>query len=153
VDYTYSQARSNKVFDYSLEDFLLASQAPGPLTWDAPHRLISRGARQTSFFHLLFSYFAEYHTGYPFSAVNSRYQLAGIANGYRYPSYLHVNIGAERRLNFYHYQWAVRLSVINATGHHNYSSVINNVDASNVPTFGGDEHRAFTARLRLVGKK
>ena len=41
----------------------------------------------------------------------------------------------------------------NATGHHNYSSVINNVDASNFPTFGGDEHRAFTARLRWVGKK
>ena len=153
LSYTYSRARSNKVIDYSLDDFLLTGQSTGPLLWDTPHRVITRGARQTGWWDLLFSYFAEYHTGYPFSAVNSRYQLAGVPNGFRYPSYLNVNVAAERRFGFYHYQWGVRLSVINLTGHHNYNSVINNVDAPNFLTFGGGQHRAFTARLRLVGKK
>jgi hypothetical protein len=153
IDYTYSQSRSNKIFDYSLEDFSLATQASGPLTWDAPHRVISRGAVQTNFWKLLFSYFAEYHTGFPFSAVNSRYQLAGIPNGFRYPSYFDLNIGAEKRFPFYGYEWAVRLSVINATAHSNYSSVINNVDSAKFLTFAGGQHRAFTARLRLVGRK
>src|SRR2546425_1211155 len=153
IDYTYSRARSNKIFDYSLEDFLLTSQAGGPLSWDAPHRVISRGTLQTSLWNLFFSYFAEYHTGFPFTTVNSLYQRAGPANGLRFPSYFDVNIGAEKRFGFYRYQWAVRLSVINVTGHHNYNSVINNIDAANFLTFAGGQHRAFTARLRLVGRK
>src|SRR5207302_7929612 len=83
IDYTYSRARSNKIFDYTLEDFVLTPQASGPLAWDAPHRLISRGALQTNLWKLLFSYFAEYHTGFPFSAVNSQYQLVATPNGFR----------------------------------------------------------------------
>jgi outer membrane receptor protein involved in Fe transport len=50
-------------------------------------------------------------------------------------------------------EWALRLSVINATAHKNFSSVINNVDAPTFLTFAGGQHRAFTARLRLVGRK
>ena len=123
------------------------------MTWDAPHRVISHGAVQTNIWKLLFSYFGEYHTGFPFTAVNSRYQLAGIPNGFRYPSYFDLNIGAEKRVPFFGYEWALRLSVINATAHKNFSSVINNVDAPTFLTFAGGQHRAFTARLRLVGRK
>jgi hypothetical protein len=101
----------------------------------------------------LFSYFAEYHTGFPFSAVNSQYQLADVANGFRYPAYFNLSIGAEKRFPFRGYQWAVRLSVINATGHRNYNSVINNIDAANFLTFSGGQSRAFTARIRFVGRR
>jgi hypothetical protein len=153
IDYTYSQARSNKIFDYTLEDFTLTSEASGPLVWDVPHRLISRRALQTNIWKLLFSYFAEYHTGFPFSTVNSQYQLAAVPNGFRYPAYFNLSIGAEKRFPFRGYQWAVRLSVINATGHNNYNSVINSVDAPNFLTFSGGQSRAFTARLRFVGRK
>ena len=72
---------------------------------------------------------------------------------FRYPSYFALNAGAEKRFPFRGYQWAVRLSVINATGHNNYSSVINNVDAPNFLMFSGGQHRAFTARLRFVGRR
>ena len=152
IDYIYSRARSNKIFDYTLEDFTLTSQASGPLTWDVPHRVVSHGALQTNLWNLLFSYFAEYHTGFPFSAVNSQYQLVDVPNGFRYPTYFSLNIGVEKRFPFHGYQWAVRLSAINATGHHNYNSVINNVDAPNFLTFSGGQARAFTARLRFVGR-
>jgi hypothetical protein len=63
-----------------------------------------------------------------------------------------VNIGAEKRFPFYGRQWAVRLSLINATGHHNYNAVINNIDAPNFLSFAGGQSRALTARLRLVGR-
>jgi hypothetical protein len=102
---------------------------------------------------LLFSYFSEYHTGFPFSAVNSQYQLVAIPNGFHYPAYFNLSIGAEKRFPFRGYQWAVRLSVINATGHHNYNSVINNVDAPNFLAFAGGQGRAFTGRLRFVGRR
>jgi hypothetical protein len=153
LDYMYSRARSNRVFDYTITDFLLAPQSSGPLTWDTPHRLISHGAVQTNIWNLLFSYFGEYHTGFAFSAVDSTYQLAGVPNGYRYPAYFSLNIGAEKRFRFFHYEWAVRLSAINVTAHHNDNAVINNADASNFLEFSGGQHRAFTARLRLVGRK
>ncbi len=153
IDYTYSRTRSNKIFNYTLEDFVLTPQSSGPLPWDVPHRLISRGAMQTNIWKLLFSYFAEYHTGFPFSAVNSQYQLMGVPNSYRYPSYFSLNIGAEKRFPFRGYQWALRLSAINATDHKNYNAVINNVDAPNFLTFSGGQHRAFTTRIRLVGRR
>jgi Carboxypeptidase regulatory-like domain len=153
VDYIYSRARSNKIVDYALEDLVLTREAPGPLPWDVPNRLISHGALQTNIWKVLFSYFAEYHTGFPFSAVNSQYQVVGVPNGFRYPAYFNLSIGAEKRFPFHGYQWAVRLSVINATGHHNFNSVINNVDAPNFLTFSGGQSRAFTARLRFVGRR
>jgi len=45
----------------------------------------------------------------------------------------------------------VRLTIINVTGHSNFDSVINNVDAPDFMRFAGGQKQAFTARLRLVG--
>jgi hypothetical protein len=39
------------------------------------------------------------------------------------------------------------------TGHGNPTAVVNNIDAPNFLTFAGGQRRAFTARLRLVGRK
>jgi hypothetical protein len=153
VDYTYSRARSNQVIDYSVEDLVLAEQAGGALLWDTPHRLISRGALQTKLWGLLFSYFLEYHTGFPFSAVDSLFREVGSPNTFRFPAYFSLNIGAEKRVPFRRREWAVRLSVINITAHHNFNAVINNIDAPNFGEFAGGQSRAFTARIRLVGRK
>jgi hypothetical protein len=152
LDYTYSQAHSNEVFTYSVEDLVIAKQAGGPLPWDTRHRVVSRGALPTKRGGLLWSYFAEYRTGFPFSAVNSSYVVVNTPNGYRYPSYFSLNAGVEKRIPFYRRQWAVRLAVINVTGHRNFNAVINNVDAPNFLTFAGGQARAFTFRLRLVGR-
>src|SRR5207249_4513109 len=97
LGYLHSQTHSNKIFDYSVDDLILATQSAGPLTWDTPHRVISRGAFQTKIWSLFLSYFAEYHTGFPFSAVNSLYEIVGVPNGFRYPSYFAINVGAEKR--------------------------------------------------------
>jgi hypothetical protein len=153
IDYTWSRARSNSLFDYAVKELLLAGRAAGPLSWDAPHRVISRGAVQTDLWSLLFSYFAEYRTGFPFSSVDSQYRLAGVPNGMRYPDYFSVNAAAEKRFRFRGHEWAFRLSAINLTGHRNYNSVINNVDSPEYRTFAGGQGRAFTARIRLVGRK
>jgi hypothetical protein len=153
IDYTYSEARSNNLFDYSVRELLLAGPAAGRLSWDTPHRVVSRGAVQTGFWQVLFSYFAEYRTGFPFSSVDSQYRLAGTPNGLRYPAYFSANVAAEKRFRFRGNEWAFRLSVINLTGHDNYNAVINNVDSPEYLTFAGGQHRALTARIRLVGRK
>lgn len=152
VDYTYSRARSNQIFTYSLEDLVLSTQAGGLLPWDTPNRVISRWSFPTKRGGLLFSYFVEYHTGFPFSAVNSQYVVVQTPDGFRYPAYFSLNLGVEKRFPFYGQQWAIRLAVVNATGHHNPNTVVNNVDAPNFGTFAGGQARAFTFRLRLVGR-
>ena len=45
-----------------------------------------------------------------------------------------------------------RLSAINVTGHHNPNALLN-VDAPQFMTFSGGQSRAFTARLRFVGRR
>jgi Carboxypeptidase regulatory-like domain len=152
VDYTHSRARSNQIFNYSVGDLVIARQSGGRLPWDAPNRVISRGAFPTRIWALLFTYFADYHTGFPFSAVNSQYVVVRVPNSYRYPTYFTLNVGAEKRFPFYGRQWALRLAVINLTGHHSFDTVSNNIDAPNFGTFAGGQSRAFTFRLRLVGR-
>ena len=153
IDYTWSRARSNNLFDYSARELLLAGSVAGPLSWDVPHRVISRGAVQTNLWKVLFSYFGEYRTGFPYSSLDSQYRLAGDPNRSRYPAYFSANVAAEKRFRFRGHEWAFRLSVINLTGHNNYNSVINNVDSPEYGTFAGGQRRAFTARIRLVGRK
>ena len=99
-----------------------------------------------------FTYFAEYHTGFPFSAVDSRYVIVDVPDSSRFPSYFSLNLGVEKRFPFYRRQWALRLAVVNLTSHSNPNTVVNSVDAPNFGTFAGGQSRALTFRLRLVGQ-
>jgi hypothetical protein len=150
ASYRRSSARSNEVFDYSLGTLVFAPQQPGPLSWDAPNRFISSGWAPSPFWHLLLSYLLEYRTGYPFSVVNERQELVGPANRLRFPDYFSLNLGIEKSLRLFRRNWAVRLTVVNATGRQNPNFVINNVDAPNFLTFAGGQGRAFSFRVRLV---
>lgn len=150
VDYTRSRANTNEVLDPTLAVLILTPQQPGSLTWDSPNRLVSRGWMPLHFWGLLGSYFLEYRSGFPFSAVNEQQQLVGPANSYRFPGYLSVDLGAEKRFHFHKHEWAIRVSAINLTSHVNPDSVVNNVAAPNFHSFAGGQGRAFTARLRLV---
>lgn len=152
-DYTRSRANTNQVLDPTLGTVLFASQAPGPLDWDAPNRLLTRGWSPIPLWHLFVSYFLEYRSGYPFSVVNPQLQLVGPPNSRRFPDYVSLNLGIEKRFRFHGHEWAARLTVINLTGHENPNSVVNNIAAPNFLAFAGGQHRAISGRLRLVGRK
>jgi hypothetical protein len=62
-------------------------------------------------------------------------------------------LGLEKRFRFRNKEYAIRLTVVNVTGHLNPNEVVNNMNAPTFLTFTGGEGRAFTARLRLVGSK
>ncbi len=150
MDYTRSRASSNEVLDPNLALLILAPQQPGPLLWDAPHRVVSSGWTPIPLWGLLLSGFLEYHTGFPFSALNEQQQLVGAPNSHRFPDYLSLNLGLEKRFRFRGREWAARLTAVNITGHNNPNQVVNNIDAPNYLTFAGGQERALTARLRLV---
>ena len=138
------------MLDPSLTLLILSPQQPGPLLWDAPHRMVSSGWTPIPIWGLFLSGYLEYRSGFPFSVVNEQQQLVGAPNRLRFPAYLSLNLGLEKRFQFRGHEWAVRLSEINITGHQNPDSVVNNNAAPNFLTFAGGQRRALTVRLRLV---
>jgi hypothetical protein len=151
ADYTWSRARSNQALEYTLGNPLFVPQLPGALSWDAPNRFLSYGWVPTRLWSLLLSYHFEYRTGSPFGLFNSYRQLVTAPDLYRFPSYLSLDVGMEKRFHFRRHEWALRLTVVNVTDHQNPDTVAN--IAGSPIIFAGGQGRAFTARLRLVGKK
>ncbi len=154
LDYIRSSSRTNQDLDFALGSIFYVPQAAGPLPWDAPNRIVTHGWTPLPLWRLFGSYFLEYHRGFPFNIVNANQQLAGPLGADRFPAFISLNLGVEKRFHFYrHNEWALRLAVINAFGNLNANAVINNVDAPDFLTFGGGEKRAFTFRLRFIGAK
>jgi hypothetical protein len=151
--YTRSRARSNEVLNPSLGSIFYAAQQSGPVLWDTPNRFLTSGEMPTHIWSIELSGFFEYRTGYPFSAVNLQQQLVGAPNSFRFPAYASLNLGIEKKFGFHGYLWAARVESVNILGRKNPDTVINNVDAPTFGTFAGGQGRAFTLRLRFVGRK
>jgi hypothetical protein len=151
ASYTRSSARTNRIFDYSLNTPVFSPQEAGPLGWDAPNRFVSSGWTPAPIWNLFLSYFFEYRTGFPFSIVNEQQQLIGPANRMRLPDYAGLNIGLEKRLKLFTRQWAVRLTILNITNHSNPDGANNNSDSPKFMQYFGGQGRSVTARVRLVG--
>jgi hypothetical protein len=87
--------------------------------------------------------------------VNQQQFLIGAPNSLRFRTTIEHQPGKEIR--FRKYLFAVRSSVINLTDRQNPNVVVNNSDAIGVTpaflTFSGGQGRAFTARLRFLGRR
>ena len=162
--YTRSRARSNSAVEYSLENPIYAAQAPGPYAWDSPHRfhmwgwapvpkrLLPAGLgfliRNTTAAYLL-----EYRTGFPFGVVSEEGFLVGRPNSRRYPGYFNLNLHFERKFRALHYLWAWRFGFTNLTNNGNPNWVNNVLESPTFLVYGRGQARAFSVRLRLLGKK
>jgi hypothetical protein len=151
--YTRSSAHTNEVLNPALGSIFYAAQQPGPLAWDAPNRLLTWGWAPTHIWGLQLSYFLEYRSGYPYSVVNLQQEIVGAPNSSRFPDYVSLNLGLEKKFGFWGYLWAARLEAVNILGRENPDTVVNNIAAPNFAAFSGGQGRAFTGRLRFVGKK
>jgi hypothetical protein len=151
--YTRSSAHTNEVLNSALGSIFYAAQQPGPLAWDAPNRLLTWGWAPTHIWGLQLSYFLEYRSGYPYSVVNLQQEIVGAPNSSRFPDYVSLNLGLEKKFGFWGYLWAARLEAVNILGRENPDTVVNNIAAPNFAAFSGGQGRAFTGRLRFVGKK
>lgn len=151
--YTRSRASTDQVLDPTLGALYFAPQEAGPLSWDATNRVVTWANIPTPIWGILFTYLIDYHTGFPYSAINQQQFLVGAPNSFRFPTFASLTIGLEKKFTFRNRIFAVRLAVINILDRANPDVVINNVDAPNYGTFTGGQGRAFTARLRFVGRK
>ena len=151
--YTRSKATTDQDLDPVLGQLYFAPQQPGPLSWDAPNRLITWGSVPTPWWGLLFAYFFDYRTGFPYSAVNQQQFLVGAPNSYRFPSYANLTVSLEKKFTFKERIFALRVALVNVANRQNPDVVVNNVDAPNFGVFEGGQGRAVTARLRFVGRR
>jgi len=153
LSYARSSARTSEVIDFSLDNPLFALQAGGPFDWDTPNRLISWSVLPLPRLKKYsLAYFAEWHSGYPWSEVNQFQQLVGAPNSRRFPEYFSLNLHVERRLRFWRCEWALRIGFNNITGRQNPTVVNNNVDAAEFGQYIGSQRRVFTGRIRFLGR-
>jgi hypothetical protein len=149
--YTRSQSRSNQMLDFNVDNPILGPQMPGPYAWDAPNRFLLWGM-----FPLIkafdLGYSAEARSGFPFNVVNDQQQLAARPGSYRFPTYFSLNLFLEVRFHLFRRYWAVRGGFANITGRENPAYVNNDVNSPQFLTFGNFQRRAFTTRIRLIGR-
>ena len=156
--YTRSSARSNQALDFNVDNPVLSGQQPGPYSWDTPNRFLTWGYvpffRLPVFHQFELAYSMEARTGFAFSEVTDQQQLIGKPGAERFPYYLSLNVQLEKRFHFLGYYLALRGGFDNITGRCNPFVVNSVLDATHPnPTFRACEGRAFTSRIRLLGRK
>ena len=155
--YTRSRTRSNQVLDFNVDSPILSPQAPGPYPWDAPNRFLSWGF--VPFFKLPLvheldlAYSTEARTGFPFSVNNDLQELVGPPGSHRFPNYFSLNLHLEKRFRLFGYYWALRGGFDNITDHQNPYVVNTDINSGQFLTFSSYDRRAFTARIRFLGRK
>lgn len=157
VAYTHSSARTNTALFYAPTPSPLGPQQSGPLPWDIPNRTISWGwlPFDLPWFkkNWDFVYTLDWHSGFPYSAVDAADHLVGRAEQYRFPAYVSFSPGLEWRFHFRGQYYGLRGVMENATDRSNPFIVNNNIDSPQFGTFSEFQGRALTARIRLIGAK
>jgi hypothetical protein len=164
LGYTRSRARTSAALEYSLTNPIYGPQAAGPLSWDAPNRVHMWGwlplpnASLPDFLkfttrHTMLQYMVEYRTGFPFNVVDENGFLYGPPEAGRLPGYFNLNLHLERQFHALHYLWAWRVGVNNLTNSGNPNYVNNVIGTPAFLTYGRGSPRAFTMRLRMLGRK
>jgi hypothetical protein len=98
-------------------------------------------------------YLVEYRTGFPFGVVNEESFMVGRPNSIRFPSYFNINLFLERKFRALHTLWAWRFGFNNLTNNGNPNVVNNVIGTPEYLTYGRGQARAFSVRLRLIGRK
>jgi len=155
--YTRSSSRSNQVLDFNVDNPILSPQAAGPYLWDAPNRFLSWGLlpffKLPIIHELDIAYSLEGRSGFPFNVTNDQGQLVGSPGTNRFPTYFSLNLFVEKRFHIFGRYWALRGGFENITDHANPAVVNADFDSTQFRTFSNFEGRAFTTRIRLLGKK
>jgi hypothetical protein len=157
ASYMHSSARTNAVLQYLPTPSPLGAQQSGPLSWDAPNRVICWGWLPLPLPILKkrwdFVYALEQRTGFPYTSVNAAQQAVGDAGSRRFPDYVSFSPGLEWKFHLRGTYYGLRGVMENATGSANPATVNNVVESREYGMFSEPQGRAFTARIRIIGAK
>ena len=71
----------------------------------------------------------------------------------RFPEWFILNTHIEKRFHFLGYYWALRGGFNNVTDRKNYLDVNNDIQSPEFLTYSVFYGRAFTGRIRFLGRK
>ena len=152
ASYVRSRTRSNEVLDFNIDNPQFSRQQPGPYPWDTPNRLLSYGLLPlVKGFDLAYS--TEVHTGVPFNVVDDQQRLIEAPGSRRFPTWFTLNTHVEKRFHAFGYYWAIRGGFNNVTGRKNWIFVNNDINSPDFLKFSVYNGRAFTGRIRFLGRK
>jgi hypothetical protein len=153
ASYTRSRARSNAVADVSADDPYVYPDNFGPMPWDSPNRLTSRGHLPTRWPNWAVAYLLEARDGFPYSVFREDGRAVGPLNVRRFPFFFELNLHAERRFVLRGHRWAFRFGFNNLTNRRNPNVVNNNLDSARFGEFLGGQHRSLNFRIRWLGRQ
>ena len=94
-----------------------------------------------------------FDSGFPFNITNDQEQLVGSPGSRRFPAYFSLNVHLEKRFHLFGFYGAVRGGFDNLTDHQNPTIVNSNIDSPQFLEFSAFRRRAFTTRIRFLGRK
>ena len=103
--------------------------------------------------HWDFVYTLDWHTGFPYTAINANHEVVGSAGAHRFPEYVNFSPGLEWRFHFRRMYLGLRGVMENASDSGNPLVVNKNVDSPQFGMLSETFGRALTARIRLIQSK
>ena len=152
VSYARSAARGDlnsltNYFDAVLWP-VVGENAYAPAATDAPNRLLARGRLMPTPRWLMLGIF-DWRSGLPYSVVNEALDYVAPRNNLRFPSYVRLEVGLERRFKILKFEPWIGLRVWNALNSFLPTDVQANLGSPAFGSFYSSEFRQYRIQIRF----
>ena len=127
---------------------VIGANAYAPAASDVPNRLLARGRVNPTPRWLLLG-ILDWRSGLPYSVTNDTLDFVGARNSQRFPTYLRLEVGIERRLKVLKFQPWVGVRVWNALDSFLPTDVQANLGSPAFGRFYNSEYRQFRIQVRF----
>jgi TonB dependent receptor-like, beta-barrel/Carboxypeptidase regulatory-like domain len=152
ITYAHALARSDlNSFAYYYDTVLspiVGTNAYAPAGADVPNRLMARGRLMPTPRWLLLGIF-DWRTGLPYSTVDEYLDYVGPRNALRFPTYLRLETGIERRFKIFKFQPWIGVRIWNTLDSFLPTDVQSNIASPAFGSFYNSEYRQFRIQLRF----
>ncbi|MEP7309098.1 MAG: TonB-dependent receptor [Acidobacteriota bacterium] len=127
---------------------VVGENAYAPASTDVPNRLLARGRVNPTPRWLLLG-ILDWRSGLPYSVTNDTLDFVGARNSQRFPTYLRLEVGIERRLKVLKFQPWVGVRVWNALDSFLPTDVQANLGSPSFGRFYNSEYRQYRIQVRF----
>src|SRR5262249_23369345 len=127
---------------------VIGANAYAPAAADAPNRLFVRGRAMPTRSWMVVGTF-DWRDGLPYSIVNDDLDFVGPRNDHRFPTYVRLETGLDRRLSIAHVHPWLGLRVTNALNSFLPADVQAHIGSPFFGSFANSEYRQYRIHLRF----
>ena len=158
MSYVRSSARGNlndlNTVTGNGETPLVYQDAYSPLGTDVPHRFLAWGMISLPW-RFTVSPFIEVRSGFPFTRIDDAWDVVGVRNDARYPTFVSLDFAAEKAFTLPYVGLPIRLGVkvFNVTAHNNGRAIQRDVDRPDFGTTFDPVRRQIRGTLEIAWSK